>query len=84
MPNLVALSQATAKINRGGGIRPPQALSVSNHPGQIGLTPLIYFNNFDSCLEYEIVSYTMVHTPCFEEIYSNIRNQSGCFCEMSS
>ena len=25
----------------------------------------------------------MVYTPCFEEIYSNIRNQSGCFCEMS-
>ena len=23
MPNLVAISQATAKINRGGGIRPP-------------------------------------------------------------
>ena len=35
MPNLVAISKATAKINRGGGIRPPQALSVSNHPGQI-------------------------------------------------
>ena len=29
------------------------------------------------------VSYTMVYTPCFEEIYSNIRNQSGCFCELS-
>ena len=39
MPNLVAISQATAKINRGGGIHPPQALSVSNHPGQIGLRP---------------------------------------------
>ena len=25
----------------------------------------------------------MVYTPCFEEIYSNIRNQSGCFSEMS-
>ena len=42
MPNLVAISQATAKINRGGGIRPPQALSVSNHPGQIGLR---YYTN---------------------------------------
>ena len=42
-----------------------------------------FLNNFDSCLEYKSVSYTMVYTPCFEEIYSNIRNQSGCFCEMS-
>ena len=37
MPNLVAISQATAKINRGAESAPPQALSVSNHPGQIGL-----------------------------------------------
>ena len=29
MPNLVAISQATTEINK--------ALSVSNHPGQIGL-----------------------------------------------
>ena len=36
-----------------------------------------------SFLENKSVSYTMVYTPCFEEIYSNIRNQSGCFCEMS-
>ena len=21
--------------------------------------------------------------PCFEEVYINIRNQSGCLCEMS-
>ena len=42
-----------------------------------------FLNNFDSCLECKSVSYTMVYTPCFEEIYSNIRNQSGCFCEMS-
>ena len=25
------------------------------------------------------VSYTMVYTPCFEEIYCKIRSQSGCF-----
>ena len=25
----------------------------------------------------------MVYTPCFEEVYLNIRNQSGCFCGMS-
>ena len=36
MPNLVAISQVTTKINRGRN-PPPQALSVSNHPGQIGL-----------------------------------------------
>ena len=36
MPNLVAISQATAKINRGAESA-PQALSVSNRPGQIGL-----------------------------------------------
>ena len=38
MPNSVAISQATAKINRGRNPPPPQALSVSNRPGQIGLT----------------------------------------------
>ena len=37
MPNLVAISQVTTKINRGAESAPPQALSVSNHPGQIGL-----------------------------------------------
>ena len=42
-----------------------------------------FLNNFDSCLEYKSVSYTMVYTPCFEEIYPNIRNQSGCLCDMS-
>ena len=34
---------------------------------------------FDSCFEYKNVSYTMVYTPCFEEVYLNIRNQSGRF-----
>ena len=47
-----------------------------------------YFENvfltiFDSCLEYKSVAYTMVHTPSFEEAYLSIRNQSGCFSEMS-
>ena len=35
MPSLVAISQARTEINRGDGI--PQASSVSNRPGQIGL-----------------------------------------------
>ena len=39
--------------------------------------------NFDSCLEYKNVSFTMVYTPCSEEVYLSIRNQSGCFCETS-
>ena len=29
------------------------------------------------------VSYTTVHITCFEEVYFHIRNQSGCFCEIS-
>ena len=29
------------------------------------------------------VSYTMVRSPYFEEVYLNVSNQSGCFCEMS-
>ena len=29
------------------------------------------------------VSYTMVHTLCFEEVYLDIRNQSGCLRVMS-
>ena len=38
MPNLVAISQATTEINRGvESTPPPKALSVSNHPGEIGL-----------------------------------------------
>ena len=37
MPSLVAISQATTEINRGAESAPPQALSVSNRPGQIGL-----------------------------------------------
>ena len=40
----------------------------------------VFLNNFDSCLEYESFSYTMVYTPCFEEAYLNIRNQSSCLC----
>ena len=40
----------------------------------------VFLINFGSCLEYKSVSYTTVYTPCFEEIYSSIRNQSGCFC----
>ena len=32
---------------------------------------------------YYYVSYTMIYTPCFEEVYLNIGNQSGCFCETS-
>ena len=38
MPNLAAISQATTEINRGGWIPPPQALTVSNRPGEIGLS----------------------------------------------
>ena len=42
-----------------------------------------FLNNFDSCLEYKSVSYTMVYTAYFEEVYLNIRNQSRCFYETS-
>ena len=42
-----------------------------------------FLNNFDSCLKYKSVSYTMVYTPCFEEVYLDIRNRSGCLCVMS-
>ena len=42
-----------------------------------------FLKNFDICLEYNSVSYTMVCTPCFEEVYLHIRNQSDCFCETS-
>ena len=38
MLNLVAISRATTEINWGAESAPTQALSVSNHPGQIGLT----------------------------------------------
>ena len=37
MPNLVAISQSTTEINRGEDSAAPQAVSVSNRPGQIGL-----------------------------------------------
>ena len=37
MPNLGAISQATTEINRGVDST-PQALTASNHPGEIGLT----------------------------------------------
>ena len=39
-----------------------------------------FLKNFDSCLEYKSVSYTMVYTPCFEEEYFGIKNQSSCLC----
>ena len=42
-----------------------------------------FHNNFDSCLECKSVSYTMVYIPCFQEVYLNIRNQSGCLCYKS-
>ena len=42
-----------------------------------------FFHNFYGSLEYKSVPYTMVYAPCFEEVYLNIRNQSGCFCETS-
>ena len=29
------------------------------------------------------VSYTMVYTPCFQDVCLNIRNQSDSFCEKS-
>ena len=38
MPNFVAISQATTEINNSGIHPPPRALSVSNRPGQIGLS----------------------------------------------
>ena len=42
-----------------------------------------FLNNFDSCLEYKSVSYTMVYnTPCFEEVYLDIRDQSGCLLSL--
>ena len=34
-------------------------------------------------LLYIDASYSMVHIPCFEKVYLQIRNQSGCFCETS-
>ena len=43
-----------------------------------------FLNNFDSCLECESFSFTMLYTPCFEEVYLNKQNQPGCFCETSS
>ena len=43
----------------------------------------VFLAIFDSCLQYNSVSYTIVYTPCFEEVYLNIRNQSDCFCETS-
>ena len=44
----------------------------------------VYFKNLflmiltDSCFDYKSVSYNMVYKPCFEEVYLDIRNQSGC------
>ena len=43
----------------------------------------VFLNYFDSCLEYKSVSYTMVYTPYFEEVYLDIRNQSGRLCVTS-
>ena len=43
----------------------------------------VFLDNFDSCLEYKSVSYTMVYTPCFKEVYHNIGNQSSCLCVTS-
>ena len=34
-------------------------------------------------IKHKSVSYTMVYTPCFEEVYFNKRNQLGCFGETS-
>ena len=28
-----------------------------------------FLNNYDRCLEYTSVSYTMVYKPCYEELY---------------
>ena len=38
MPNLAAISQGTTEVNRGVDSTPPQSLTVSNRPGEIGLT----------------------------------------------
>ena len=42
-----------------------------------------FLDNFDRCLEYESVSYTMVYAPCLEEVYLDIRNYSGYLCATS-
>ena len=42
-----------------------------------------FLNNFNSCLEYKSVSFTMAYTPCFEEENLDIRKQSGCLCVTS-
>ena len=34
-------------------------------------------------LEYEGVSYVMVYIACFQEVYLDISNQSGCLCVMN-
>ena len=40
-------------------------------------------NNFDFQNVQGVVSYAMVYTPCFEELYFHIRTRSGWFCETS-
>ena len=42
-----------------------------------------FLNNFDSCLEYKSASYTMVYILCFQDVYLDTRNQSGCLYVMN-
>ena len=50
MPSLVAISQAKTEINKGAESAPPQALSVSNRPGQIVLRKCIFLLHFESLI----------------------------------
>ena len=64
MPNLVDITPATTEINRGQNPPPPQALSVSNHPGQIGLSELLgeYKPNLDRRVDRSKVKFHLYHT----------------------
>ena len=50
---------------------------------RVHYTHEITTNHHSDRLEYKSVSYTMVYTPCFEEVYLHIRNQSSCLCPTS-
>ena len=57
--------------------------SVLAHPHTTVHASKTFFYHFDNCLEHKSVSYTMVHTPCIEEVCHDIGHKSGCLCPTS-
>ena len=66
MPSLVAISQATTETNRGGAESAPQALSVLNRPGQIGLNRTLF-----KILQENLITRKGGGVPCKRLLFGN-------------